>query len=148
MPSVGSSVLARGVREEGSACFYSQKSGLSPPKARPVYSCAVRWEIPAACGSLGGDGTGAEEVSAGCSERLEKYIRFWFLCTTCKEISVLLFLWFNLILIGSYDFFCGFNLSKVSAYRGRVQLPGRLFALCGLSVFIDIASVSKRFYNE
>lgn len=38
-----------------------------------------------------------QEASRGHSElRLKAYVCFWFLCTTCKESSVLLFLWFDL----------------------------------------------------
>lgn len=71
----------------------------------------------------------------------------WFLCTTCKDTdSCIAVSWFNLIWLAAtiiIFFFCGFNLSKVSASRGRVQLPGRLFALCGLSVFIDIRACAE-----
>lgn len=68
------------------------------------------------------------------SNSLKNFQRFWFLCTTCVAVSVLLFC--DLGLIGSYGFL--WLIYEAFADRGRVPLPGRLFALCGLSIFIDI----------
>lgn len=46
-------------------------------------------------------------------------------------------------------FSCGFNLSKRSLHIDEMyNLPGGLFALCGLSLFIDINECFKKVSNE
>lgn len=134
----------KGVQEEHFG--FSPRKATFPPEALRAVLASVRPQIPPEAprgrAALGCCSTWPQEASRGHSElRLKAYVCFWFLCTTCKESSVLLFLWFDLdwqLRLLLFFFFCGFNLSKVFAYRGRVQLPGRLFALCGLSIFIDI----------
>lgn len=80
---------------------FSPRKATFPPEALRAVLASVRPQIPPEAprgrAALGCCSTWPQEASRGHSElRLKAYVCFWFLCTTCKESSVLLFLWFDL----------------------------------------------------
>lgn len=115
--------LAQGLRGGGR---------LVPTPGKAAFLPKAGWRVPPLRWEGGGAVTGAEgPVGPRASGCFVQRVKRFLYCCSCDLI------WFWL---AATIFFCGFNLSKVSAYRGRVQLPGRLFALCGLSVFIGIGA--------